>query len=291
MAIVFPILLLLLLVPLAAAQWQSCGDSGTYASNSTYQTNLRLLSSILPKKVVSNTTLFATGTAGDAPDVVYALALCRGDNTDASHCETCVATAFHDAQQLCPYSKDTTLYYHAGSGCMLRFSDQDFLSTTVNEKILVLWDAMNISTSAALTRLLLFTLLNVTAHSAAKSPRRFATSRMDVGPSRTLYCLMQCTPDLTADDCAACFQAYTQYTLQNGKQGGVVVGTRCSMSYEIFPYFQGEPMLRIGQLASAVPTMINGKPGSTSCTRSRMHRRRGYPRPDAQTTVPKHHGM
>ncbi|KAI5001944.1 hypothetical protein ZWY2020_026594 [Hordeum vulgare] len=102
-------ILLLLLAPLAAAQTlgQICGNGGNYTSNSAYQANLRLLSSTLPKKAASNTTLFATATAGDVPDIVHALTLCGGD-TSATACESCGATAFEDAQQLCAYNKEAT---------------------------------------------------------------------------------------------------------------------------------------------------------------------------------------
>uniref|UniRef100_A0A453GPX7 non-specific serine/threonine protein kinase n=1 Tax=Aegilops tauschii subsp. strangulata TaxID=200361 RepID=A0A453GPX7_AEGTS len=121
---------------------------------------------------------------------------------------------------------------------MLRFSNKNFLATTVNEHMLVIVSIeslmVNISTRADSFRLMLFTLLNSTAQSAANSSRRFTTSRLDVSVSSlpTLYCLMQCTPDLTADECTACLQPYLQYTLKymDGKKGGRVLGTRCSMS-------------------------------------------------------------
>ncbi|KAI4966292.1 hypothetical protein ZWY2020_041853 [Hordeum vulgare] len=191
--------LLLLLVPLTAAQmWPSCGESGNYKSNSTYEANLRLLSSTLPKKAASSTNLFATDTVGNAPDVIFALALCRGD-ANASACEGCLVTAFQDGQEHCANNKDATVYYDSNP-CMLRFSNQNFLATTVNEHILSF------------------------------------------------------TPDLTADDCGL-FAALPQYTLQymDGKKGGRVLGTRCTMRYETFPFFQGDPMLRIINLVVEVP--------------------------------------
>ena len=121
---IFPLLLLvLLLLPIVAAQWPVCGHSGNYTSNSNYLSNLLLLSSTLPQKVASDATqLFATDTVGHAPDTVFALTLCHGDTT-AEVCEGCVATAFQDGQQLCAYNKDATLYYDE---CMLRYSDQNF---------------------------------------------------------------------------------------------------------------------------------------------------------------------
>ncbi|KAF7033381.1 hypothetical protein CFC21_044487 [Triticum aestivum] len=271
------ILPLLLLVPLTAAQtWPACGESGNYKSNSTYEANLKLLSSILPKKAASNTTLFATDTVGNVPNTIFALALCRGDS-NASACEGCLVTAFQDGKEHCTSNKDATVYYNSNP-CMLRFSNQNFLATNVNDNIFVIVSLemfINISTRAF--NFLLFTLLNNTAQSAANSSRRFTTSRLDVSSLPTLYCLMQCTPDLSADDCAACFQPYSQLTLKymDRRKGGRLLGTRCSMRYEIYPFFQADPMLHIISLVSELPPINNTMPPVTL-----------YPPPQSQPLSP-----
>ncbi|XP_044973464.1 cysteine-rich receptor-like protein kinase 6 [Hordeum vulgare subsp. vulgare] len=194
------ILPLLPLLPLTAARtWPSCGESGTYKSNSTYEANLRLLSSTLPKKAASNTTLFATDTVGNVPNTIFALALCRGDS-NASACEGCLVTAFQDGQEHCTDNKDATVYYNSNP-CMLRFSNQNFLATTVNDNILVIVSLemlMNNSTIPAdsFSRLL-FTLVNDTAQSAANNSRRFTTSRLDgrsAAPSRRSTALCNARP-------------------------------------------------------------------------------------------------
>jgi hypothetical protein len=263
MAMVILPLLLLLLLPFTAAQWPVCGNSGNYTSNSTYQANLMVLSTTLPKKAASNATLFATDTVGVAPNIVFALTLCRGD-TNASTCEACVATAFQDALQLCPYNKDVTMYYDV---CMLRFSTLNFLATTDNSW-LAMFNTQNFTTSSGSMKLLVFSILSGTAQSAAYSAMVFITSRIDVSSFPTLFCLMQCTPDLTADECAACFQDALQITLKyfDGPIGGRVLGTRCSMRYEMLPFFDGEPMLRLTNLAPQVPATNNTTSGSTPVT-------------------------
>ncbi|KAF7026109.1 hypothetical protein CFC21_038240 [Triticum aestivum] len=285
MAMVILPLLLLLLVPLAAAEtWPFCGNSGKFESNSTYEANLRHLSSTLPKKAASSSTstsLFATDTHGNAPNIIFALALCRGDS-NASACEGCLVTAFQDGQDNCPNSKDTTVYYN-GNPCMLRFSNKNFLATTVNDKIFVV-PSMEMplitSTRADFFRFLLFTLLNSTAESVTDSSWMFATSRLDISSLPTLYCLMQCTPDLSTDDCTDCFKAYYQLTLKymDGRKGGQILGTRCSMRYEIYPL--GDTMLRISELASAVPAINNTLPPVTVYQQS----------PVSQATIQEYHG-
>ncbi|XP_037418606.1 cysteine-rich receptor-like protein kinase 10 [Triticum dicoccoides] len=250
------IVLLLLLLPFVGAEWQVCGgSSGNYTSNSTYQANLLLLSSTLPNKAVSNTTLFATATAGHDPYIVYALALCRGDTIDASDCETCVAAAFPDAQQICPYNKDATLYYDA---CMLRFSNHNFLvanSTQDQMSWITLRNNLNFTTGGDSAKHLLLMRLNSTAQAAANSSRRFTTSRLGINLIPTVYCLMQCTPDLTPDDCTACLQLVLKHTIKSldGAQGGRILGTWCSMRYELYHFYEGVPMLAIPAVNGTMP--------------------------------------
>jgi hypothetical protein len=59
--------------------WQKCRNSGSYAANSTYQSNLGKLSATVPANVNASRNLFVADRIGAAPDVVFVLALCRGD--------------------------------------------------------------------------------------------------------------------------------------------------------------------------------------------------------------------
>ncbi|WVZ66192.1 hypothetical protein U9M48_015450 [Paspalum notatum var. saurae] len=118
-----------------------CGTSGNYTANSTYQINIQRLATTMPKSTSSSPTLFAKNTSGTVPDMVYALALCCGD-TNASVCSDCVASAFQEAQQLCAYNKDATVFYDP---CLLRYSNQDFL-TYVGDEFFILMHTTNVST-------------------------------------------------------------------------------------------------------------------------------------------------
>lgn len=111
--------------------WLLCGPdppSGNYTENSTYQGNINRLSGTLPKNVSSSPVLYATDSVGSVPDIVYALALCRGD-ANASSCESCVATAFQGAQKGCPLFKDVLIFYDL---CQLRFSNRNFFPDNDN---------------------------------------------------------------------------------------------------------------------------------------------------------------
>jgi hypothetical protein len=90
----------------------TCGSlSNRYAPNSTFDLNLQHLAANLPRNASSSgSSLFATAAIGVIPDTVYALLHCRGD-LSSSACQECATGAFVDAQHLCPYNRDSTVFY------------------------------------------------------------------------------------------------------------------------------------------------------------------------------------
>ncbi|XP_066371058.1 cysteine-rich receptor-like protein kinase 10 isoform X2 [Miscanthus floridulus] len=80
-SVLFIVLSFLLVLPSATAIGQVCGNAGNYTANGTYQSNLASLVAAVSTNISSSAQLFANATAGQAPDAVYALALCRGDIT------------------------------------------------------------------------------------------------------------------------------------------------------------------------------------------------------------------
>ncbi|KQK15898.1 cysteine-rich receptor-like protein kinase 6 isoform X2 [Brachypodium distachyon] len=262
------LLIAFLLAPLASAQtpWKSCGGSSNYTLNSTYQANIRLLSTTLPKNTSSSRTLFATESVGTLPDIVYALALCRGD-TNASACGDCVATAFQDAQQLCAYDKDATVYYDP---CFLRFSNQNFLSSTGgdNGNPLILTNTQNVTAPVKVFNDAVGVLMNATADYAARnSSKRFATGEegfetVDKGKPK-IYGLAQCRPDMASNDCRSCLANIIPYILQymSGKQGGRILGIQCNYRYEQYPFFTGPSLLQLpAPSLGAAPEPAPGNP-------------------------------
>ncbi|KAL6656694.1 hypothetical protein ACP70R_004474 [Stipagrostis hirtigluma subsp. patula] len=202
----------------------------------------------------SSPTLFATATAGAVPDVAYALALCRGD-ANATACGSCVATVFQDTQQLCAFDRDAAVYY---DGCYLRFSNQNFLAaTTSNDDEIILMNTQNVSSPVRAFDAAVGALLNATAgHAAANSSRRFATGVEGFDSSNpTIYGLTQCTPDMSPADCRSCLANIISMIPRylTGAQGGRVFGVRCNFRYEVYPFFSGDPTLRLPAPAAPAP--------------------------------------
>nr|CAB3454528.1 unnamed protein product [Digitaria exilis] len=205
------------LAPLAAGDplGKMCGSSGNYTANSTYQSNIRGLSTTLPKDASTSPTLFATAKLGSVPNIVYALALCRGD-VNASACASCVAAAFTDAQQLCAYNMDATVFYDF---CFLRYSNQDFTSSPTSDgrgNVLILMNTQNVTAPFKVFDAAVSALVNATIdYAASNSSKRFGTGveafRNFDSSNPSIYALAQCTPDMAPADCRSCLTGLTQW--------------------------------------------------------------------------------
>ncbi|PUZ63458.1 hypothetical protein GQ55_3G069600 [Panicum hallii var. hallii] len=263
-AAAFLLLALALQAPLAAAAqdqpppWLLCGPepvSGNYTANSTYQANINRLAATLPRNASSAAFLYATGSVGAVPDIVYALALCRGD-ANASACGRCVATAFRGAQEGCPLFKDAMAFYDL---CQLRFSNRNFFlddDYIVNTYILqgpqlAAPAGARARSAAGAFDATVGRLVNATADYAAEnSSARFATGVVGFGDESgpRIYALAQCTPDRTVDICRTCLNTIISQLLLSyfgGRNGGGVFGVWCSFRYEVYPFFSGQPLLQL----------------------------------------------
>ncbi|XP_062189159.1 cysteine-rich receptor-like protein kinase 6 [Phragmites australis] len=254
------ILICFFLAPLASCDmlWQDCVDNWNYTVNSTYQSNLKHLSTTLPKKASSSPTLFATDSAGTVPDTVYALTLCRGD-ANASICAACVTNAFQDAQQVCAYSMDVTVYYDP---CYLRFSNQNFMASVINSKQHIMPNGENATSPAAAFDSAVGVLLNaVVDYAVLNSSSRFGTGVEDFDKSNpSIYALAQCTPDMSPDDCRACLDQIVKVMPKHfsGRQGGRILGLRCNYRFELYPPFSGSPILHLPAPGPVVTPSVDG---------------------------------
>lgn len=211
----------------------SCNKSWNYTANSTYQSNLKQLSAALPKNASSSPALFATASVGAIPDTVYALTHCRGD-INASDCAACIAIAFQDAQQVCAYNMDVTIYYET---CLLRFSNQNFLATLLNtnQNPNHLSNPENVTSPTVLFDAAVGLLINaVIDYAVLNSSKRFGTGEEDFDKTNPkIYGLAQCTPDMAPADCRSCLEdimkAMPKYF--SGSQGGRIWGLRCAYRY------------------------------------------------------------
>ncbi|XP_078433707.1 cysteine-rich receptor-like protein kinase 10 [Wolffia australiana] len=163
-----------------------------------FQANLdRLISSLIAS---TPSTGFVNNTIGDAPDVIYGLAVCRGD-LGFDYCQKCLSNATYDAKSSCPRNKAGTLFYEL---CQLRYSDVNFYGTSTYTQR---WMTNgNNGTTGAISTFngVLGGLLNNLTAQAATSIRRYAADRVVLNDFQRVYVLVQCTRDLSPKACSDC---------------------------------------------------------------------------------------
>ncbi|TKV94601.1 hypothetical protein SEVIR_9G305800v4 [Setaria viridis] len=265
MAIIAGVLLLvltILLTPFPAAADVFCD-------------NLKRVAATLPKNTSSSPVHFATTSFGQAPDIVYALALCRGDVLDDTTCGDCVANTF-DKIGTPPGQECYKFASNYGDACTLAYSVDNVLvpynSTGENGDTMHLerWNEKNVTGDVRLIAGLIHELLLETVEKAASTaPRRFATGIADSGTTfPPVYSLAQCTPDLSAGDCLVCLRRLLGMVNSTMalRMGGQIHVIRCSFRYEMSPFYNSQPMLRLGRSSPPAPA-----PTPTTVAKHRRH--------------------
>ncbi|XP_056171963.1 cysteine-rich receptor-like protein kinase 15 isoform X1 [Syzygium oleosum] len=227
----------------------SCqNEYGNHSTNSTFESNLKLLLDSLPYNTA--TMGFNNTTVGEGPNRVYGQALCRGDATSTA-CESCVSNASQEIMKLCN-AKDAIISYEL---CQVRYSFQDFFSNMVytgkypdsnsQEKLA--------SDPARFYKYLMYLMNNISNEAAyVKSTQMFVMGQINYSVSQTIYGLVQCTRDMSDMDCNSCLNSALGdlkaccYT----REGGTVVSRTCNVRYELYRFFNGSTTSMLSYPAS-----------------------------------------
>ncbi|XP_050288738.1 cysteine-rich receptor-like protein kinase 25 isoform X2 [Quercus robur] len=212
----------------------------TFSPNSIYQSNLNSLLSSLSSNVTQNLEFYNTTSGQNTPNPVYGLFLCRGDVTPQL-CQECVAAAVKEVTKKCSREKVAVIWYDE---CMIRYSNRSFFSTVDEKPRLALLNTQNITEQDKFNKLLAKSM-NETAAQASNAPigaKKYGTKEVNISAFQTLYNLVQCTADLSRNDCSTCLQAAIKLLpwCCSGKQGGRVIFPSCSVRYELYPFYRME---------------------------------------------------
>ncbi|XP_035840093.1 cysteine-rich receptor-like protein kinase 8 isoform X2 [Helianthus annuus] len=179
-------------------------EGSNYTANSTYETNLNLAVSSLAAATAA-TNGFFNRSVGQAPDEVNTLVLCRGD-VEPDTCRQCVNDSFGRAKLYCPYRKVATVWF---DDCMLRFSNEKILGT-VDANNIMIWVTNNIQNADELYKAMRPLMDRLKTEAAGgDSRRKFATGDTPGPGFMRIYGLMQCTPELSEDECYSCLETAT----------------------------------------------------------------------------------
>ncbi|KAM7490230.1 hypothetical protein LguiA_033151 [Lonicera macranthoides] len=237
-----------------------CSNTTTYTPNSTYQTNLNFLLSSLSSNSTNNGTIFSTSIVGqDPPNVVYGLFLCRG-YLNALECHDCVANATREITTGCPNQKSALIWYDE---CMLRYDNSSFFSTIEDKPTFNLTNANIIRKEQARFRQVVGDTMDKLAKMATSdSPNNqfvkgFATREASFTSMLKLYGLVQCTQDLSNEECNQCLRiANSSFQLLSPTvEGARVFLPSCNIRYEIYQFYR--------QLAPP-PSSLTGPRGGKS---------------------------
>ncbi|KAM7465176.1 hypothetical protein LguiB_012738 [Lonicera macranthoides] len=241
--------------------YHNCPNTTTYTPNSTYQTNLNLLLSTLSSDSTNNGTIFSTSSAGRIPpNIAYGLFLCRGD-VNATVCRDCVVTATGEITTRCPNEKLAVIWYDE---CILRYDNNSFFSTLATNPMVSLINTANITDQTRFQQLLGETMNALAFRASVDNPngefvKGFATQQANFTSLQRLYGLVQCTQDLSDEDCNRCLRIAINNlpTCCTRKQGGRVLTPSCNVRYEIYPFYR-----ELATTPPPVPLLVPTPPSS-----------------------------
>lgn len=206
-------------------------EQGNFSENSAYQSNRNYLLSSLSCDTKIHYG-FYTASYGQNPDIVRGMALCRGD-VKPDICRSCIHNSSLELPKLCPNQKEAVMWYDY---CMLRYSNRYIFGSMEFGPYFWMYDVRaNVSNWNEFSKVL-GTLLDRLKKIAASggSHRKFATGIKTTPSSQTIYALVQCTPDLSKQQCIDCLSNATALIPKCcvGKQGGRVIAPSCNFRYE-----------------------------------------------------------
>ncbi|KAL9324201.1 hypothetical protein ACSQ67_009058 [Phaseolus vulgaris] len=216
--------------------YHSCSGGNT-TDGSTFQSNLKTLLSSLSDNAPGNNGFYNNTVPSQNPsDSVFGLFMCRGE-VPSQLCQHCVQNATRRLSSECSLAKQAVIWYDE---CTLRYSNTSFFSTVSLRPKVGLLNTANISNQESFMELL-FQTMNKTADAAASAvENKFAINQAIISEFQSLYCLAQCTPDLSLIDCRRCLSGAIgdlPWCCQ-GKQGGRILYPSCNVRYELYPFYR-----------------------------------------------------
>ncbi|XP_021719607.1 putative receptor-like protein kinase At4g00960 [Chenopodium quinoa] len=258
---------LLYVIPKTSAQLfefldKECGDN--HSTPNAYLTNLKTALNSM-----SSDTQITYGyynfTAGQQPNKVEAMSLCRAD-VSVDDCRDCVRSSATTLLSVCPnsmkalgYSENCVIYY-TNISLFHVLTDRPFWAVRFDGNVTDNIHKLNSSLTTLMTSL-------QNKASLGNSILKFATGNTKITAKQSLYGLVQCSPDLTRLDCVKCVQnitlsVFTKYFITTSPffmaTGGRVISPSCNLRYELYPFYKNV-------------TYVATPPGSTRNATSSAH--------------------
>ncbi|KAL5070207.1 hypothetical protein RYX36_021094 [Vicia faba] len=215
-------------------------DLGNFTGDSAYPNNRdTVLGKIYSDREIDYG--FYNFSYGEEPDIVNAIGFCRGD-VNPNDCRDCLKSSAVLLTERCPIQKEAIGYYDL---CTLRYSNASIFGVMNTNgyvynsgKKAVVDDAFNQTLSGLLDEL-------KSAGAEGDSRKKFGEKSVKVIESNssnndTIYGLVQCTPDLTKQNCTTCLDlAFDDLSFWcKEMKGCLYLGPSCSVRYDIVQFYQ-----------------------------------------------------
>ncbi|EPS60084.1 hypothetical protein M569_14721 [Genlisea aurea] len=213
---------------------QLCYNFGNYTAGSVYKRNLDSLLSSLPEGI--GISRFFNSSAGQDPDSAFADALCRPD-IQLEDCRSCIRNATGEILSSCALMKQAVVWLE---NCSVRISN---VSTTFgviyNTAITGSYNSTYAYSSQQFTYVMMQLLDDLFAQAAAGGPLMKVAAGDRAGPaSQTIYSMVQCTPDLSEDDCRKCLSRSDSMIPRSTPPIGLNYFTwSCRLRYETYQFY------------------------------------------------------
>ncbi|GAB4830323.1 hypothetical protein Ancab_019961 [Ancistrocladus abbreviatus] len=178
---------------------------------------------------------FVTASYGSGQSLVYGLAQCRAD-VSSEDCTSCIKNAATQIRQLCPDQSDARIWY---DNCFLRYDTNDFLGILDTSVGILYKNVDNVTDPKSFNKVLGALFDEIDAEAIKPESKGFAKGESKLTPFTTLYGLVQCTRDLSPDNCAQCLSAAIQNFegYCSDSKGCRVLYSGCYVRYEEYPFF------------------------------------------------------
>ncbi|XP_015164532.1 cysteine-rich receptor-like protein kinase 10 [Solanum tuberosum] len=227
-----------ILAQLSDLKYVQCGGNGNYTEDSAYKNNLNTLLYSLSLNI--DEYGFYNASIGQNSNKVSAIVLCRGD-IGLDRCRYCVDNIGQRLVEICPNQKEANAGYDDENASQPEEFNQDL------EKLLV-----DLRGQAA----------------NGGDPRRKYASGNATGPDfQTIYALVQCTPNLSPQNCFDCLTgAYGNMPSCpcKGKTSGRIIGLSCYFRYETYRFFTDVPFQAPPPAGNHNKTAPTGNDGKTA---------------------------
>ncbi|KAG8362944.1 hypothetical protein BUALT_BualtUnG0020800 [Buddleja alternifolia] len=233
------------------AQNYFCFNNGNYTSNSTYSNNLNAILPSIPSNMSSQG--FLNSSVGQNPDRVNVIALCRGD-VQPDTCRSCIQNATTELLDLCPYQRQAILWSEL---CTLRYSNDSIFGNMADIPAVMMHNMDNASSPQQFNADLrtLFDQLRDEAASGG-SLIKVAAGNRTAPDFQTIYGLLQCSPDISHDDCNPCLATAAQRHLGYfpNSRGWRILQPSCTVRFESYPFYN------LSRIQEAQPTALGPAP-------------------------------